>query len=113
MDGGDAFPTIGGTGSEDWVGLSHGLQETPFLYNGASLSRGRFHSMYRWHLPDPIAWRRECRITIQQIGWDNGLVETQGDWSAATFWYEPVPGAALAELPSLAIRTADLWHEGD
>ena len=25
--------------------------------------------MYRWHLPDPIYWEKECSITIQQIGW--------------------------------------------
>ena len=111
MDGDQEFPTICGTGTEDWVGLSYGLQQTPFLYHGANLSEGRFHSFYRWHLPDPIAWRDQCRITIQQIAWHNGLAETQDDWSTATFWYEPVPSAPLPTLPSLDVRTADLWKE--
>jgi hypothetical protein len=27
-----------------------------------------FVGFYRWHLPDPIAFQRDCRVTIQQIG---------------------------------------------
>jgi hypothetical protein len=77
MDGDNDFPTICGTGSEDYVGLSWGVQQTPFPYNGCSLNQKNFVSMYRWHLADPIAWQRECRITIQQIAWKNGLAETQ------------------------------------
>ena len=53
--------------------------------------RKEFNSMYRWHLADPIAWQREERITIQQIAWKDGLVETRDDWSTAIFWYEPLP----------------------
>ncbi len=111
MDGDDEFPTICGTGTEDWVGLSYGLQQTPFMYHGANLSQGRFHSFYRWHLPDPIYWREEARITIQQIAWDRGLAEVEDDWSTATFWYEPVPSAPLPDMPDLEARTADLWEE--
>ena len=70
MDGDKDFPTICGTGSEDYVGLSWGVQQTPFLYNGCSLNQKNFVSMYRWHLADPIAWQRECRITIQQIAYE-------------------------------------------
>ncbi len=111
MDGDQEFPTICGTGSEDYVGLSWGVQQTPFLYNGCSLNEDNYVSMYRWHLPDPIAWQRQCRITIQQIGWNKGLVETEDDWSCATFWYEPTPSAALPPLPDLKTRTADLPAE--
>ena len=111
MDGDTDFPTICGTGSEDYVCLSYGMQQTPFLYNGCSLNdtEGKFVSMYRWHLPDPIYWKEECRITIQQIGWSNeGLYERQDDWSTATFWYEPVPSTQLPEMPNLKARIADL-----
>ena len=59
MDGDKEFPTICGTGSEDYVGLSWGVQQTPFLYNGCSLNLNHFVSMYRWHLPDPIAWQKQ------------------------------------------------------
>ncbi|MEW6072826.1 MAG: glycoside hydrolase family 172 protein [Planctomycetota bacterium] len=108
LDGDSELPTICGTGSEDYVGLSWGVQPTPFLHHGASLVQGEYTSMYRWHLLDPIWWRREVRVTIQQIAWADGLAETADDWSCATFWYEPVPSAPLPPLPGVAARTAAL-----
>ncbi|RMF99044.1 MAG: DUF2961 domain-containing protein [Planctomycetota bacterium] len=111
MDGDTDFPTICGTGSEDYVGLSWGIQQTPFLYNGCSLAQKEFVSMYRWHLPDPIAWQKEARITIQQIAWEKGLTETSDDWSCATFWYEPTPSAPLPPFPDVKARTADIWSD--
>ena len=111
MDGDTDFPTICGTGSEDYVGLSWGIQQTPFMYNGCSLNENNYVSMYRWHLPDPIAWRKECRITIQQIAYKGGLLETEDDWSCATFWYEPTPSAALPAMPDVKARTVDIWSD--
>ena len=111
MDGDTDFPTICGTGSEDYVGLSWGVQQKPFLYNGCSLDEKNFVSMYRWHLADPIAWQKECRITIQQIAFNKGLAETRDDWSCATFWYEPVPSAALPPMPDVKARSADIWSD--
>ena len=116
MDGDTEFPTICGTGSEDYVCLSYGMQQTPYLYHGCSWNKEGFVSMYRWHLPDPIYWKEECRITIQQIGWSpvkrdetgHALYERQDDWSSATFWYEPVPSARLPEFPDLEQRVSDL-----
>jgi len=109
MDGDKEFPTICGTGSEDYVGLAWGIQQNPYFYNGCSLFQNNFVSMYRWHLPDPIAWKKEARITIQQIAWKSGLAETSDDWSCATFWYEPVPSAKLPAMPDVNARTADVW----
>jgi hypothetical protein len=111
MDGDSEFPTIVGTGSEDYVGLSYGMQQTPYLYNGCNLDQDSFISMYRWHLPDPIYWQRECRITIQQIAWKDGLAETEDDWSTATFWYEPVPSEPLPPMPGVEKRTANIWQD--
>lgn len=111
MDGDKEFPTICGTGSEDYVGLSWGTQQTPYLYNGCNLDKNGFVTMYRWHIPDPIVWHKECRITIQQIGWKEGLYERQDDWSCATFWYEPLPSADLPPLPDLKARSQDLYQE--
>jgi hypothetical protein len=126
MDGDTDFPTICGTGSEDYVGLSYGIQNTTYPYHGCNLlhrsdetvealdipkdavvSMNReFISMYRWHVPDPIYWKEECQVTIQQIGCC--LYERDDDWSAATFWYEPVPSEPLPPLPDRAARIADL-----
>jgi hypothetical protein len=132
MDGDTDFPTICGTGSEDYIGLSYGVQQTTFLnhgcnllYNSDSIVRVKdyfsgklkdmnhqYISMYRWHLPDPVYWEKDCRITIQQIGWSrdvkNQLFERQDDWSSATFWYEPVPSDPLPEMVSVEKRTGDL-----
>jgi len=110
MDGDTDFPTICGTGSEDYVGLSWGIQQNPYFYNGCTLNTNNFVSMYRWHLLDPIAWQNECRITIQQIAYQpgQGLKETEDDWSCATFWYEPTPSAPLPEMPDVEVRTADI-----
>lgn len=108
LDGDRDFPTICGTGSEDYVGLSWGIQQVAFLFHGCSLNEGGYVSMYRWHLPDPVVWKEDCRVTIQQIGWKNGLVERQDDWSAAAFWYEAVPSAPLPPCADVKARTADL-----
>jgi hypothetical protein len=112
MDGDTEYPTICGTGSEDYVCLSYGMQQTPYMYHGCSWNNNGFVSMYRWHLPDPVYWQEECRITIQQIGYKSGLYERQDDWSSATFWYEPIPSGPLPELPGLEKRVADLWKDG-
>ncbi len=119
MDGDTEFPTICGTGSEDYVCLSYGMQQTPFQYHGCSWNQEGFISMYRWHLPDPVCWKKECRITIQQIGWSmesqektgSALYERMDDWSSATFWYEPVPSDRLPDFPDVESRTRDLWEE--
>lgn len=114
LDGDTDFPTICGTGAEDYVGLSWGIQEATFLYNGCSLNQKdanghTFVTMYRWHLPDPIVWRKEARITIQQMAaYDRAIHETQDDWSCATFWYEPVPSEPLPAMPSAEERGKNL-----
>lgn len=110
MDGDTEFPTICGTGSEDYVGFSWGINEGTFLYNGCSLKEKNFISMYRWHLPDPIFWQQEVRITIQQIA--NGPVpEPEDDWSCAAFWYEPIPSAPLPPIPDVKARTTSIWPD--
>lgn len=125
IDGDQDFPTINGSGAEDYVGLSWGLQQNAFQYNGASwvengdtTTTGRI-SMYRWHVLDPILWKEDIRITIQQIGHNGNapttfeaylgdLYEREDDWSAATFWYESIPSAPLPTMPGLGDRIADL-----
>lgn len=127
IDGDDDFPTIAGTGAEDYVGHSFGLQDTYAPYNGVSWREhdndsetGRV-SMYRWHFADPIYWSEDIRITLQQIGCcrvpptsiesylSEGIFERQDDMSCASFWYEPLPSAPLPlPFPDVAVRVADL-----
>jgi len=104
LDGDKQFPTIAGTGSEDYIGQSWGLQDKTYLYGGTSLNSNGLISIYRWHIKDPIYWKKDIRVTIQQIGWKGGLVERQDDWSTTTFWYEPLPAAPLPPLPDYKTR---------
>ena len=123
LDGDSEFPTIVGTGTEDYVGQSWGVQQFPFQYQGANLVAGdRINtgpvSIYRWHLVDPVYWHKDIRVTIQQIGlkgtahsleeYKARLFERADDWCACTFWYEPVPSSPLSPIPDLAARLKDL-----
>ena len=74
-DGDTEFPTICGTGLEDYAGSAWGLGPHDAPFSGAPLSigpKGRplpdFVGLYRWHVPDPVMFRDDLRATIQQIG---------------------------------------------
>jgi len=109
IDGDEEFPTICGTGTEDYAGLSWGMQEVTAPFNGCNLNQEGYISFYRWHLPDPINWKRDIRVTIQQLGSvPEGYSERQDDWSAAAFWYEQIPSQPLPAMPSFEQRSANL-----
>lgn len=126
IDDDDRFATVVGTGTEDYVGLSWGIQQNAFLYHGAnwrekesSADTGRV-SIYRWHIPDPVLCARRMRVTIQQIGhsptgnarsiadYMAELYDRADDWSCASFWYEATPSAPLPAIPSAEERIRDL-----
>jgi hypothetical protein len=119
LDGDGNFPTICGTGTEDYIGQSWGLQSVAYLYGGTSLMADKLNTFYRWHIKDPIYWKKDVRITIQQIGWSqqvndktgSGLYERQDDWSCSSFWYEPIPSAPLPTLPDYNARIKDYAAE--
>lgn len=77
-DGDGAYPTICGTGLEDYVGTAWGMHEHTALYAGSPIyvcapenrTNGMpdFVGFYRWHLPDPLVFRDSFKATIQQIG---------------------------------------------
>jgi D-arabinan exo alpha-(1,3)/(1,5)-arabinofuranosidase (non-reducing end) len=75
-DGDTELPTICGTGLEDYVGSAWGMGTHSAPYGGAPLILGDgdghgmpdFVGFYRWHVPDPIMFERDLRVTIQQIG---------------------------------------------
>jgi hypothetical protein len=110
LDGDTDFPTICGTGTEDYIGQSWGLQDATYLYGGTPLQKEKLFTMYRWHIQDPVYWNKDIRVTIQQIGAskERGYFERQDDWSATTFWYEPVPSEPLPTLIQYEQRIADL-----
>lgn len=77
LDGDSEYPTICGTGLEDYVGSAWGMGPHAAHYAGSPLmvqdpqQRGvvpDFVGFYRWHVADPVLFERELRATIQQIG---------------------------------------------
>ncbi|HRI80092.1 MAG TPA: DUF2961 domain-containing protein, partial [Cyclobacteriaceae bacterium] len=124
MDGDTDFPTINGTGTEDYFCGSYDFDtkkknaagvdvvdytEFSTPYSGLhQVIRGDSHykvmqrfGMYRWHVVDPIRFEQDLRITIQDLGWRNGgtYLPQQSDISSVAFWYQEEPHAPFPKLP--------------
>lgn len=70
LDGDRAWPTLVGTGIADYTGTGWGQRTFVQQHQGclaADVERGRY-AFYRFHLPDPIFFRQDVRVTAQQIG---------------------------------------------
>ncbi len=70
IDGDKDFPTLAGTGTEDYIGTAWGQGEFFNDYAGC-LSANKNNSgwaFYRYHIPDPVFFKTDCKVTIQQIG---------------------------------------------
>jgi len=122
LDGDEAWPTICGTGTEDYFGGAwnfehpagqYGAYSTPFLGlpqiitpDGLYQSQQRF-GMYRWHVMDPIRFGQDLRVTIQALGWRSMLegqrryLPLQDDIASTAFWYQAEPHAPFPPLPGL------------
>ena len=125
MDGDQDFPTICGTGTEDYFGgawcFGHyqgAYQDfsTPYLGmpqvikpDGFYQSQQRF-GLYRWHIQDPIRFEQDLRVTIQALGWraeslqdapfeDWRYLPLQDDIASTAFWYQAEPHAPFPALP--------------
>ncbi|MEJ7838066.1 MAG: glycoside hydrolase family 172 protein [Thermomicrobiales bacterium] len=119
MDGDVEWPTICGTGTEDYFGGAwnfehpkgeYGEFSTPFLGmpqvlkpDGLYRSQQRF-GMYRWHVQDPIRFRQDLKVTIQALGWRSALEDAkrylplQDDIASTSFWYQQEPHAPFPKL---------------
>ena len=117
MDGDKEFPTIAGTGTEDYFNGSYDFEDpkthkydeftTPYSGlaqvirpDGLYDSQERF-GLYRWHIPDPIRFDKDLRVTIQDLGWQSGgrYLPLQDDISSVGYWYQTEPHAAFPKLP--------------
>ena len=70
MDGDTNYPTIVGTGTEDYIGSAWGLGTFANMYQGCTVANDstRQFNFYRWHVPDAIYFNSEIKVVLQQIG---------------------------------------------
>jgi hypothetical protein len=118
IDGDEAFPTICGTGTEDYFCGSYNFENralgeyqaftTPYsgLHqiikpDGVYRSQMRF-GLYRWHITDPVRFQQDLRVTIQALGWRSGrrYLPLQDDIASVAYWYQTLPTAPFPALPS-------------
>lgn len=113
IDGDTQFPTINGTGTEDYFCGSYdfdtrkvndkGVETSEYTefsgpYTGlAQVLRGDGHyhnaqrfGLYRWHITDPIRFENSLKVTIQDLGWhhDGRYMPLQDDIATTVFWYQ-------------------------
>jgi D-arabinan exo alpha-(1,3)/(1,5)-arabinofuranosidase (non-reducing end) len=120
LDGDEEFPTICGTGTEDYFGGAWDFEyprgqyrqySTPFLglpqvisagEGGLYRSQQRF-GMYRWHIQDPVRFAEDLKVTIQALGWRSGgrYLPLQDDIASTAFWYQREPHAAFPQMPGI------------
>lgn len=135
LDDDEKFPTICGTGTEDYFGGAWcywepysdgnspehriGTYSTPFLgypYHSTNVSNSirnysketvPSHGLYRWHLLDPVYFKEQLRITVQQIGYnDRQLFERSDDISSVAYWYQREPHVSFPSFPIRDLRIA-------
>ena len=112
MDGDTQFPTICGTGTEDYFCGAWGFGDTystAFLgYPLAVNNPGEVpkHGLYRWHILDPIRFENDLRVTIQALGWwPNGKYQPlQDDIASVAYWYQTEPHGKFPEMLPVHLR---------
>ncbi len=118
LDGDKEYPTICGTGTEDYFCGSYDFEDPvhqdrylPFSTPYAGLqviepdrlygSQMRF-GLYRWHLTDPIYFKEDIRVTIQALGWRSGgrYLPLKDDIASVAYWYQDDICQTMPQLPS-------------
>lgn len=125
MDGDTKFPTIVGTGTEDYFCGAYdfdsnhkntaGVETSEYTefsgpYTGLpQVLRGDGHydvaqrfGLYRWHIADPIRFEKDLKVTIQDLGWhhDGRYMPLQDDIATVSYWYQSEPHGIFPVLPS-------------
>lgn len=121
LDGDREFPTICGTGTEDYFCGSYNFDtkgpdgknrytvfNTPYTGLAQVLPAdeiykpGQRFGLYRWHIPDPIRFEKDLKVTIQALGWQEGgrYLPLEDDVASTVFWYQTEPHAKFPSLPT-------------
>jgi len=119
IDGDTEFPTICGTGEEDYFNGSYGYNDRKIdgkmYYDSFSNNYTGFYQVkdsdidgfvgifgqYRWHVLDPVRFNEDLRITIQSLGWGpDGYLPLQDDLASVAYWYQLEPHNPFPKLPA-------------
>ncbi|MDR1370051.1 MAG: DUF2961 domain-containing protein, partial [Dysgonamonadaceae bacterium] len=69
LDGDSAFPSLCGTGTEDYIGTAWGQGSFINQYQGCRIAgKDRMWTFYKFHAPDPVLFSESCRVTLQIMG---------------------------------------------
>src|SRR5699024_7711063 len=70
LNGDDEFPTLAGTGTEDYIGTAWGQSTFEHDYQGALITDNDegIYTFYRYPIHDPIYFHNDIKVTMQQIG---------------------------------------------
>jgi len=112
LDGDRDLPTLSGTGTEDYIGTGYGQGAYSHRYQGAPIAdhdRQRY-AFYRYHVRDPVYFRQDIRVTLQQIGfiWSN---DGKPEKPLVPPIYKAGPG--LEELDLTKLQQANLFERSD
>jgi hypothetical protein len=100
----DGKHTMQGTGSEDYFGESYEFRPGCFPYFGVTLLEGPFTSAYRWHVPDPVTFRKSLRFLLEQ-GDGNPPFRSDNYYYSVAYWYQTEPHATFPKLPIAKARS--------
>ena len=118
MDGDKEFPTICGTGTEDYFCGSYNFenpetQEIPGVHRRPTpglaqvippdkiYEPGQRFGLYRWHIMDPVRFEKDLKVTIQALGWQSGgrYLPLEDDIASVAYWYQKEPHRQFPKLP--------------
>ena len=100
-------PTLNGTGTEDYFNDAWGFRPFAYPYHGVTVwegySTGARVTAYKWHIFDPVAFKRSLRVTIEH-GHAN---DRQDDWYSVGYWYQSLPSPSFPPLANVLDRLPD------
>ena len=115
LDGDGEFPTVCGTGTEDYFCGAYNFDvngkyveyTTPYAglskidRTDESYQANRRFNLYRWHITDPIYFKKDIRVTIQALGWRSGgrYLPRMDDISSVAYWYSDTLEDVYPQLP--------------
>jgi hypothetical protein len=125
LDGDGEFPTICGTGTEDYFCGSYNFENhdthkyqvfsTPYTGLAQVLppdkvyESGQRFGLYRWHITDPVRFKKNLKVTLQALGWQDGgrYLQLDSEMSSVAYWYQT---GRQKPFPPLPARDDLRWH---